>query len=128
MGIFAPINGSNQDWLLTFPSFGSTVGEISDQPAGKLSVPICHVLAHREEAKIREGTHLGIFVVITVSWADKPFQKDVGGSTDSGAMNQAPSPKCRTCFSQKGGFGLKRSRSGTGMMAAFELTDGRWMV
>ena len=62
-----------------------------NQPSGDLGVPVWHLLAPREEAKIGESTLLGIFVVVPVSWADEPLKKDVGGSIDSGAMNQAPS-------------------------------------
>ena len=119
--MFAPINRANMDGLLTFSSFGSTVGEISDQPSGNFSVPICHLLAHREEAKVAEGTLLGIFMVVPVSWADESLKKDVCGSTYGGAMDQAPGIG-------RGFPGFKRSRSGTGMMPALELTEGRWRV
>ena len=61
-----------------------------NQPSGDLGVPVWHLLAHREEAKIGESTLLGIFVMVPVGWADEPFKKDIGGSTDGGAMDQAP--------------------------------------
>ena len=73
-----------------------------NQPSGDLGVPVWHLLAHREEAKIGESTLLGIFVMFPVGWADEPLKKGIGGSTDGGAMDQAPGVgRVFPCFSQK---------------------------
>ena len=103
VGMFAPINRSNEDWLLTFSSFCSPVSEISDQPFGDLGVPIWHGLAHGEEAEVREARPLRILVMVPVGWANDPFKKDGSGSTDRGAMYQSPGPD--TCGRQKDPWG-----------------------
>lgn len=90
MSMFATVNGSDQDWLLAFSTFGSTICEILNQPSGDLGVPVWHLLAQCEEAKVGKCTLLGIFVVFPVSWADDTLKKNGGGSTDGGAMQQSP--------------------------------------